>query len=443
MAQKWNLQDIRPTNAEPQKTAPRDIESRKLRQDIAPRNTRHVAPPPVSNAEEPKFDDSDISSLDIIDGNAEKKSRVIITSVVAVLIIVVLFGLNAFLGGAIVTVVPKTKDAVVQSSFMAYTQPQADQLGYELLSLETTGERQVKASGKETVSVRAEGKLFVYNTGTASQRLIKNTRFESPDGLIFRIKESIEVPAGGKVVADVFGDATGEKYNIQPAKFTVPGLKGSDQFNSIYGESTVALSGGFEGEKYIIDDQELNTAQQALHVELRDKLLAQLQEQKPSGFIVYPDAVTFTYESLPSTEYGDSLATIKEKAILHVPLFNESEFAQFLAKRSVPDYANEPVKLLDPYSLTFTYTDPLVSQSDISTAQSLDVTLTGNTKIIWAFDEAMLKNALLGKSKSEANQILSGYKSSITSAQSKIKPFWKSSFPNSPDDIIITTEESK
>lgn len=445
MAQKWNLQDIRPTGRPvtvSQNPPVRDYVERKTHQDIAPRAPK-VQQPIVSDS----FDDSDISSIEVIDGNTQKRKQILITAVVSLIIIVSAVLLNVFIGGAVVTVHPKVKNASVQSNFEIVTAPQADELGYELLTLEATSERQVKASGKEKVSMSAEGKIFVYNTSASLQRLIKNTRFENPDGLIFRIKESIDVPAStkdasgkvvpGSVVADVFADATGEKYNIAPTKFTVPGLKGSDQFNNVYGESTVAFSGGFEGEKYILDDQELNTAQQALHVELRDKLLVQLEEEKPAGFIVYKDSVTFVYESLPSTEYGDSLATIKEKARLQIPIFKESEFAKFIAKKSVPEYNNEDVELNDPNTLVFTYTDPQTALADIATSKKLDITLKGTVKIVWKFDEEKLKSELVSKKESDANAIFSKFGTSIANANTELRPFWATHFPDSPEDITI------
>ena len=278
MAQKWNLQDIRPAGgtsqresrtpqAAPKKRAPaRDIQKKKQ--------------PPKQRE---SFDDSDLGSIQIVDGNNRRKKRITITIVAAIVILGFGFFINTILGGAQVTISPKVRDISVQANFTAYTVPQVDNLSYELLTLEATGEKQVKAAGKEEVSERAQGKIFVYNTGSESpQRLIKNTRFESPDGLIFRIQESIEVPGvstneegdtvAGSVVADVFAESTGEQYNIQPSRFTVPGLEGTSQYDTIYAESTTAFTGGFEGEKYIIDEAEYNTAKQSLDMELRDKL---------------------------------------------------------------------------------------------------------------------------------------------------------------------------
>jgi hypothetical protein len=442
MAQKWNLQDIRPAGSE--KQPPQTIAPVRKSQDIAPRMHREQKEVPSH------IIDTDIESIEVIDGNTAKRKRVVVTAITGLIILTIGFTVNIFLGGAEVKVNPRLKDVSVQAAFTSYTKPQVNELGYELLSLEAEGEKQVQAKGKETVSVRAEGKIFVYNAkSTSPQRLIKNTRFESADGLIYRIKESIEVPAvtkdakgntvPGSVVADVFADGTGEQYNLQPARFTVPGLKGTEQFDVVYGESTSPFTGGFEGEKYIIDEAELETAKQTLHLELRDKLLAQVAEKRPAGFVLYDDSITFTYNSLPATEYGDSLATIKESARLQVPMFNELEFAKYLAEKSIPDYTGEPVTLFDPSTLSFEYTGATTSVSDIGKYTELEFELTGTTKIVWKFDEKELQSKLAGIKKTDATKVFSDY-TSISHAQAEVRPFWKTSFPKNINEIKIITE---
>lgn len=439
MTQKWNLQDIRPTGT-PRPTL-RETPVRKPQQDIVPRSSRHT--------QEESLPDPDLALIDIIDGNGAKKKRAITTVVIASLIIGLGFIVNIMLGGADVTVYPKTKNVSVQSSFAAYTNPAVDMLGYELLTLETTGEKQVKASGKEKVSKQSEGKIFVYNTkSTSPQRLIKNTRFESSKGLIFRIKESIEVPGAtkdakgnmvpGTISADVFSDGTGDQYNLPPQRFTVPGLKDSEQYESVYAESTTQFSGGFEGEKYIIDDEELKTAQQALHIELRNTLLERLKSERPAGFIIYDDSITFVFETLPAAEYGDSLATIKEKARLQVPMFKEDEFSKFIAESTVPDYTGETVTLTDPKTFAFAYESSTTTVSDISGYTQLDFTLKGTAQLVWKFDEKKLQNDLISLKRTDATKVLGSY-AAIREAKADVRPFWKSTFPSNPNDISIHT----
>jgi hypothetical protein len=444
MPKKWNLQDIRPARPSAGATEP-ETPTRRMSQDIAPRR-----PEPVRESRESQEQyDPDIGSLDIVDGNASKRKRVLFATIVAFIIILGAFAMNVLMGGARVVVYPKFKDVSVQATFTTYTEPAAGELGYELLTLEATGERQVKASGSEQVTERAVGDILIYNTeAKGTQRLIKNTRFESPDGLIYRIQESVEVPAAtkdtdgkilpGVVRAKVFADGTGEQYNIAPTRFTVPGLKDTPQFSTVYGESTVALTGGFEGERYMLDEAELETKKQELHLELRNSLLERLKSERPAGFIVYDNAVTFTFESLPATSYGDSLATIKEKAYLHIPLFKEDEFAKYLAESTVPGYEGEPVALTDTRALVFEYAGATTSVSDISDDTSLEFFLKGTTRIVWKFDETKLSTDLIKLSKSALPSVLSGYPS-IDRAEAVVRPFWKQSFPDTIEKMTITT----
>lgn len=442
MPKKWNLQDIRPSQPAEREPRPEVVSPRRTSMDIGPKRAE-----PVPVYEQPTYD-PDLGRLDIVDGNATKKKRTIVVVVLAALVLGGAFFANVLMGGAQVTVHPKFKDVSVQATFTSYKEPKAGELGFELLTLEATGERQVKASGTEKVSERAVGNIFIYNTDTKStQRLIKNTRFESPSGFIFRIQESVVVPSAttdakgslvpGVVTAKVFADGVGEQYNVGPSRFSVPGLKDTPQASTVYGESTVAMTGGFEGERYLLDEAELETKKQELHLELRNSLLERLKAERPSGFIVFDNAVTFTFESLPATSYGESLATIKEKAQLNVPLFEEGEFAKYLAESTIAGYEDEPVSI-DPAPLSFQYSIATTSVSDISNHASLEFLLKGATRIIWEFDENKLKADLINLPDTGLSNVLSSYPA-IDRAEAVVRPFWAQNFPDSEDKITVTT----
>ena len=439
MTQKWNLQDIRPVDKGNKQPASR--QEPRMKQDMTQPKRRH------GGAAQKTSVDSGVASVDIVDTRSSRKKRIIIASVVAIAIIGFGFLISALMSGADVTVYPKQKNVTVQASFTAYTDPQVGDLSYELVTLEADGERQVSATGEELVSERATGNILIYNAFSKStQRLIKNTRFESPDGLIYRINESVEVPgmtvdesgeiAPGVITAEVFADGTGEQYNISPSKFTIPGLSGTEQFDSMHAESNDVFVGGFEGSKFIINDDELQTAKQALHLELRDALLARIEKERPAGFVLFEDAVTFVFDSLPSTEYGDELVTIKERARLQVPVFNMSEFATYIAENTVSGFEDAPVLLPDPFTLTFSYTSATSAISDISSETSVEFDLTGQTQIVWDFDKESLQNDLVGLSKTALPSVLSGYPA-ITRAEAVIRPFWKRAFPDNASGIEI------
>ena len=318
------------------------------------------------------------------------------------------------------------------------------------MSLEAEGERQVSATGQEQVQAQAKGKITIYKKTPGAERLIKNTRFQDSTGKVFRITESAVVPGAvenasgqlvpGSITAEVFADDIGEEYNLSAGtKFSVPGFQEggyTELYNAIYAENETAFTGGFDGVKFIIDDQELETAKQALQMELRDSLLARVPAEQPSGFVVFESAITFTFQSLPAVEYGDNLATIKEKALLQIPMFKEKEFSAYLAKSTVPGYENEPVRTDNLDELTFTYVTATTSGSDIGNLNSLSFKLTGKPQLVWTFDEGKLKTDLLGSAKTALTTVLGAYPA-IEKAEAVVKPFWKRTFPTELDQIEI------
>ena len=433
MTQKWNLQDIRP--AEP----------RKKRTPTEPLVTK---PRP---AEVPRDEADEIEPV-VIKNGKQKKGRTLIIALI-VFFVVVGFGVGAsiLMGGAEIIINPKYREPNVNAVFEAVSTPKSDDdLTYEIMTLEAEGERQVTATGQEEVQSQAEGTIFIYNNFSKDPvRLVTNTRFESAGGLIYKIKDSAVVPGyttdangtkqPGVITADVYADEVGEQYNIKPSRFTIPGFAGEPEFDNIYAESNSAFTGGFDGMKFIIDNAELETAQQSLQLDLRNSLLERIETEKPAGFVKFDGAVTFTYDSLPAVEYGENLATIKEKAHMRIPLFEEAAFARFIAAATVPGYEGEDVRIDDFSTLTFKYDSPTTTSSNIAEVPSLKFKLDGRPLIVWEYDADKLKSDLLNKSRTALNAVLGGYPS-IEQAKAVIRPFWRTTFPGKAEDITITEE---
>ncbi len=431
MAQKWNLQDIKP--AEPRK------------RPIPPPNAeiiRRPAPQPI----EPEIDEAD-GTIEIVNG--QKKNRHTLLYALIVFFVVLGGGVIAsiLMGGAEITVYPKHREPNVNAQFVTHKSATADQLPYEIMTLEAEGERQVQATGQEEVKTQATGKILVYNKHQeAPVRLVTNTRFSSSNGQIFRIKDSVIVPGytkddtgqimPGVATAEVFADDGGEAYNLAPQKFTIPGFAGEPEFDNIYGESTETFSGGYSGTRFIIAETELQTAEQALRTELRNSLLERIDAEKPAGFVVFKDAVTFTYVSLPAVEYGYNLATIKEKVIMRIPIFKEDQFASFIAAATIPGYEGEDVRITDTSVLTFSYVQATTSNSDIGAAVSLDFKLDGRPQIVYEYDADKLKTDLMNAHKTALTNVLGAYPA-IEKAEAVIRPFWKTKFPIDINEIEI------
>lgn len=431
MKQKWNLQDIQPSRP---------------RKRTRPQPTTRSQPTDTQESTTSHTDDNDTV---IVQNGTKKKRWYKLFLIIGLLVFIggILF-VSYAMRGAELTVTPQTREVTINSIIEATPTPAGDTLTYEILTIQKEGERQVNANGTEEVESLAEGTIIIYNEQSPEPvRLVTNTRFESENGLIFRINDPAIVPGystnengdrvPGTITAEVFADDVGEEYNVPPSSFTIPGFAGEPEFETVYAESVESFSGGFVGEQFIISDEDFNTATQALRTELRNSLLDQLQDEQPAGFIAFDGAVTFTYETLPSVAYGDDLAAIKEIATLRIPLFAESDFASFIADATVPGYEGGPVRIDDYSTLTFTYEDNDTSATDITTLDSLEFKLVGRPFLIWEYDTNKLKTDLLTAHKSALPQVLDAYPA-ILKAEAVIRPFWKNTFPMNLDDLTVT-----
>lgn len=436
MNQKWNLQDIRP--AEPRK--------RRVLQDGPPPSPTTPIGEPVRP--EPQMEREQIPSIIIEDGTKKGNKRVLFSVVLFVVLVGGALLLSALLGKTVLTVYPQHREPNINSEFTAYPDKRQDALTYEVMTLDATNESQVKASGQVTVETQATGKIEIIKTTPGTERVIKNTRFRAPDGKIFRIKESVVIPGSvnnvpGTIQAEVFADQAGEEYNLPiGTRFNVPGFEESglgDLYNAIYAENKAAFTGGFKGPQFQIDETELGTARQALQVKLRDDLLARVDQEKPNGFLTFPGAVAITYNQLPAIEYGNDLVTIKEQAVLQIPIFKASDLGTYLAKEAVATYSGGTVRIDDPKALTFEYQAASTSASVIANEPSLTFFLKGKPKLIWEYDAEKLKKDLAGLPKTSLSNAIAGNQS-IESAKVSITPFWKRSFPEDATKIVIVEE---
>lgn len=442
MAQKWNLQDIVPPERPRKTTARRSVDGAAPR---APRTSRKTKTEeaPLPPPEAPLARTSRPVSYDT--PSVTPKRYVVVSTIVGIILLIGL-GIALLLRGAEVTVTPKTYDATLKGEFTAKLAPTGTELGYELLTLEEVGTRQVPATGEEEVAESARGTVTLKNAYSSTpQRLITNTRFEAPDGRIYRIASSAVIPgytknAAGEIVpgsvkAEVFADGTGDTYNITNATLKAPGLKGGEQYERIYAEvDAIGIQGGYVGTRFIIDEKELARARQELQGELREKLSGRVTNERPNGFVLYENAVTFSYESLPAEEAGEKMALIKERARLHAPLFNEVNLASFIARNTVSGYMGESVRIQHPDTLRFTYTDPTFTS--LPGNESIAFSLEGKAHIVWNFDKAALIKDLTGLPEDDLRGVLERYPA-IDRAEAVIRPIWKSSFPQDPAKIKV------
>lgn len=435
MSQKWNLQDIRP--AEPRKKR-------------LPAQTNQSQEP--DNTQNQRTEREHIPSIVIEDGRKNSSKKLIVSVVLFFIIVGTALGLSSVLGKTELTIYPEFREPNISAEFTAYPDKRAGELSYEIMTLESTSESQVNASGQVQVEEQATGIIEISKSTPGAERLIKNTRFRTKDGLVFRIQESVVVPGAvktdngnmpGTIQAEVFADEVGDQYNIAGGtSLDVPGFQ-EGGFTALYeaitAKSAAAFSGGFSGPQFKIEENELSAARQSLQVELRNNLLSRIDSEKPPGFIAFPDAVAITYNELPAVQYGQNQVTIREQAILQIPLFQATEFGSFLAQETIATYEGNPVRVEDPSVLNFRYVSATTSSTVIANEPSLTFNLTGKPLLIWEYDATKLTTNLAGLPKTAINNAILEYPG-IDGAKVHITPFWQRTFPEKAEDIIVIEE---
>jgi hypothetical protein len=381
----------------------------------------------------------------VYDNTTRKRgsSRFALWFVAIIVVIILILAFSLLFSGAKVSITPKQSKTLVEANFSAAIRADVGDVPYEIMTIEKSDSKSVPATGREEIEEKASGKIVVFNDfNTSSQRLIKNTRFETPEGLTYRINKSIVVPGqskeGGETVpgsieVTVYADEAGDKYNVGLKDFIIPGFKGSPRFDGFYARSKTSMTGGFVGEKLTASKEDLAKAKEVIHADLRAQLMNEASSQKPDEFYLFEDTIFVEFESEPSVENGDKVE-IKEKATLYGVLFNKEKFASHIAQNTVAAFDEESVEILDVSTLNIAVSDKKDSRP--WEEEEFEFTVSGNAHIVWTFDEDKLKEDLAGRAKAALTTVLSGYPS-IDKAEATLRPFWKRSFPDKIGKIKI------
>lgn len=367
-----------------------------------------------------------------------------------VVIGIIILGVFGFLGvqlfrvHATVTVLEKEKDISIDGSFLAKKDAKEGELPFETVSASKENSKTVPATGEKQVETRSSGTIIIYNNySNATQRLIKNTRFETTDGRIYRIDQSVTVPgkdkdtgAPGQVETLVYADSAGEAYNIGLSDFTIPGFKGDPRYSKFFARSKTTMTGGFIGKIKTASSEDLKKAKQELETTLRDEVTKAIEGQVPEGFVLFKSALYINLETLSPPDSNE----LKEKATAYGVLFNEKKLASSIALATIADYDKSEILAKDLQNILFT---PIPPDAKPWQTGVVSFSLKGTTTLVWLFDQEKLKNDLVGQPKEKARiaTILEAYPS-IDHAEVVVRPFWRSTLPTKVEDITIKTEKA-
>ena len=369
------------------------------------------------------------------------------TGLIAVLAVFLLgvFGFTKFFGRVTLTIVPAQGDIFLSgltSAVSATSASTSDQiLTFSTISgIQDTEKRIVDASGQENVSTKAQGQIIIYNKHSPSkQPLVTNTRFQAPDGKIYRINQAVTVPGytkkgteiiPGQIEVTVFADKPGAEYNLPTSDFTIPGFAGGPKFQNIFARSKTNMTGGFVGTVKKVSATDLDSNRQALQKILRDRIIKKASQDLPAKFVLFPDAIQLKFTDLivpDQSQLPAGKAYVAQQVTLSALIFDRQELARYLAKQWSPNYDGLPVEIANLDKLEFTLQNK--DLLDFTKINKVSFSLEGKAHLVWIFDIAKLKQRLSGVGSSEMHKILASEFPAINTVTPSFFPPWLWTFP--------------
>ncbi len=346
------------------------------------------------------------------------------------------------LNSALVEVEPKNFESAIKDEIVIsnITSPNS----YEFVEINKEVLNKLGQLEEKKVSIKATGTITIYNNySNESQKLVKNTRFESPSGRVFRITESVTVPgmqgqSSGSVKADVIADFVGDEYNIASSKFTIPGFKGSARYDAFYAESADKMLGGSNSLKKIIDAQKMNEIRLKAETEIAKLVNQDIPKISKSGYVVADKVITIDYQDNIDDIVNGKDDTYKVTGRAKVMIINEKSLASAIASKVNNSYLGESVSFID-FKKNDLDIDFASSGINILSDSSM-LLKVGATKINIVYDIDSEKIAAALASKSSTKESFSTTMSQfvgIQKAKPTISPFWLTNFPSSPSKIKV------
>ena len=323
----------------------------------------------------------------------------------------------------------------------------------------------------------ATGQIKIINTSDEEWPLKDKTRFQTEEGIIFRIQRGITVPAIsedeegntvlGEFVVDVVADPfdiydhpVGDRGNIGPSKFIIPGLSKYSQ-DLIWGESSVPMAGGVTSFEKVVMEEDIEAAKKQIEDNLvlmaRDDLRAYIEEMNKLNHtnLVLLDDRRYLQTELQDLRISEDIEGSKqEKFEVFAKIKAEGvayDFDQLFAilKKELKSRTHPDMRIRDDSISPDTITYEVIDEDEDLGQIKITATIQGIEEYVIEPDlEAglrfsnKLKEKVLGLSVEEATNYINNL-TEVDEIQIKVWPIWLSTMPRIPDNIEVKLMEEE
>ena len=377
-------------------------------------------------------------------------SKIVLWALLFALLMASGFFIANYFATATIEVTPVTRNATLNINLTAIKESEEEEdLTFQFMSLVEEKSKDVPATIEKKIQKKASGKVVIYNSYNGdSQRLIKNTRLESPDNKIFRIDQSVVVPGAkvvdgktvpGSVEALVYADVAGKEYNIGTSNFTIPGFKGDPRYSKFSAASKPdsPISGGFSGTVKVPSDEAIRSAEEELKLDLKKEAIEKARAQVPGEVSFFPGSVVVKLEEVPQDYSSGAPSKVSMRATVSVFFFDTVSLTKKITELTLPEAdKNNPFLIPDMATIQFSFVDPVdnVVLSDLS---KIKFSLGGTADFVGQIDAEKIRTDLAGKNKKDFTTIIAGEKNIGEGTNAVVRPMWKKVFPSDTSKIAV------
>lgn len=348
---------------------------------------------------------------------------------------VLLLGIIGFMSSKRATITITTKeDPISVESTVTVGDKGPLGIGGTVTTTIITLEQTFSPTGSKKEPALATGRVTLYNESNAPQSLVATTRLLTPDGVLFRLKDAVTVPAGGKIDATVNADQKGESGNIGPVDhFSIPGLNEAKQ-KVVYASSKEAMIGGISTVG-ILSMNDIDKSKKQLLDAMEKKGQEMFQAKypdQPGVFSVIQEAIE--HNAKVGEETGSFV--MKGKATVLGVFYNQDQVRstaeESLKKHAVDDIGTIRTTDKEP-KVTFDAYHPDKGTADLTVNHNGIVTLNAESK-------QLQKMLFFGKTKEEVRRYLLSL-DHVYGVEVSFRPMWVGTVPYVPDHVNIVVKQ--
>jgi len=334
-----------------------------------------------------------------------------------------------------ITIIPKSTAVDVSTDVDIGSVTSGDDVDGIVTSTFVTLTKSFPVTGNHDEPAPATGVVTLHNDTSAAQALVATTRVLSDAGVLFHIKNAVNIPANGKVTVEVYADKAGKEGNIEATHFTIPGLNEPKQ-KVIYATSDAPMTGGVRSVGSLGAD-DFESAKRAFADALQkqgEQVLADKFSDKKGIFALENLIVT------SSAVVGASVGTfdLKGSGTVVGIFYDNAEMLglakSLLLKRAIDDSESIETGTKDP---TVTLGEYHKDSESATVHLFYDGVATLNPQ-----SKQIDRSVFFGKSKDEVRRYLLTL-DHVHSVDVQFHPAWMQSVPHITDHVQVIVKETE